>query len=301
MNFVGETWTYLLRYGGRDIELPEGDIILGRSRRSGVRIEDDSVSRNHALLSIRAGKVTVRDLGSSNGLFVNGKRSGRESLVQNGDVIGMGTATVSLRIVPPDGEEYRTEMLSPDSLASEEEPTCLSGAETVPREAAEVTLKKVEIPPAWLEMFLPAPPLVRFLAGATDLVISLLIAGACFLPALVAILTHENLQEKESFFDPVFWILILFCGTVALAAVVVYFLSGWCGRRRSTPGQRLWGLRVVTQPDIPFGSAAALRRLAACALCAATAGIVFLLPELFGRESITDRWSSSRVIASGRR
>jgi hypothetical protein len=81
-------------------ELPA---VLGRLGRSNVRIDDASVSREHARLFESAGKVYIADLNSSNGTFVNNKRVTR-SEVSPGDAIRLGRAKLSLSRPEPGGE-----------------------------------------------------------------------------------------------------------------------------------------------------------------------------------------------------
>src|SRR3712207_7225798 len=45
----------------------QGSVLLGRSEGCGVHLADPDVSRRHALVSVCGGRVTVADLGSSNG------------------------------------------------------------------------------------------------------------------------------------------------------------------------------------------------------------------------------------------
>ena len=80
-----EKWRYVLSAEGREIELSDGEVTLGRSRTSTVRLEHESVSRSHALLTFDRGEAVVKDLASSNGTFVGGKRIARETRLVNGD------------------------------------------------------------------------------------------------------------------------------------------------------------------------------------------------------------------------
>jgi len=59
---------------GREVEVGEGEISLGRSQSANVSVKDASVSRNHALMQAKSGRLTVKDLNSSNGTFLNGMR-----------------------------------------------------------------------------------------------------------------------------------------------------------------------------------------------------------------------------------
>ena len=52
----------------------EGTSAIGRSEESDVFLVDPSVSRNHAEIDVDTRGALVRDLGSTNGTFVNGER-----------------------------------------------------------------------------------------------------------------------------------------------------------------------------------------------------------------------------------
>lgn len=54
--------------------LPDGETSVGRSPRSQILLSDWSVSRQHARLSNTNGSVTVRDLNSKNGTFINDRQ-----------------------------------------------------------------------------------------------------------------------------------------------------------------------------------------------------------------------------------
>jgi len=65
-------------------------MIIGRSQRCDLHIDDDSVSGTHARLDYRGEKFWLVDLGSTNGTFINEKRI-RESTLADGDKIRFGT------------------------------------------------------------------------------------------------------------------------------------------------------------------------------------------------------------------
>ena len=68
---------------------------IGRDASNNIVLNDKLVSRNHAQLVIMDnGQVVIRDLGSSNGLFVNGNRI-KESYLTTGDVVKCGGAFVN--------------------------------------------------------------------------------------------------------------------------------------------------------------------------------------------------------------
>lgn len=62
-----------LRFGDRDVEIPEGETIAGRSQRCGVILDDPLVSRTHARIVSNRGVITIEDLKSENGILINGE------------------------------------------------------------------------------------------------------------------------------------------------------------------------------------------------------------------------------------
>ncbi len=129
---TSETWRYLLTVEGRPLELADGEATLGRSRTSTVRLEHESVSRSHALLTMQQGQVTLRDLNSSNGTWVGGKRISGEVRLPDGSRIQLGAAVVEVKIVPPPEPAERTALL--DSSAGPPAPA--AGPESPPRPEA---------------------------------------------------------------------------------------------------------------------------------------------------------------------
>jgi hypothetical protein len=75
----------------RRLTLPTHEhTIIGRSRSSGCVLADPTVSRAHAVVSYRDGRWTMRDLGSTNGTLVNGRRITGETEVRPGDEVAFG-------------------------------------------------------------------------------------------------------------------------------------------------------------------------------------------------------------------
>jgi pSer/pThr/pTyr-binding forkhead associated (FHA) protein len=65
-----------IRYGDQErfLALDGDEFLIGRDEGASIRIPLTAVSRRHALVRVVEGRVTVRDLGSSNGTFVGGTR-----------------------------------------------------------------------------------------------------------------------------------------------------------------------------------------------------------------------------------
>jgi len=65
------------------------NMIMGRDRHAPISIRDLSVSRQHASIVIGPRGIEVRDLGSRNGIYVNGQKSS-SSVLKPGDTIRLG-------------------------------------------------------------------------------------------------------------------------------------------------------------------------------------------------------------------
>jgi hypothetical protein len=81
---------------GREFDLA-GAIVVGRDPDSGIPIEDAEASRRHASFSAEGSTVTVEDLGSTNGTFVNGERLTGSRTVGEGERVRIGTTVFEVR------------------------------------------------------------------------------------------------------------------------------------------------------------------------------------------------------------
>ncbi|MBX3186408.1 MAG: FHA domain-containing protein [Labilithrix sp.] len=88
-----------LSYQGRTYEVNKERFLLGRSKsQADLLLDDSNVSRQHAMIERVGDEWFVADLGSTNGVFVQGQRVSRRQLV-DGDAIEITThqILVSLR------------------------------------------------------------------------------------------------------------------------------------------------------------------------------------------------------------
>jgi len=86
--------TARLRYEGKTAVLRSGGGVIGRSRDCEVVVSDQNVSRRHAEVRPSGGKWMVKDLGSTNGVKVNGRRITGPQSLKSGDTIELGTSTI---------------------------------------------------------------------------------------------------------------------------------------------------------------------------------------------------------------
>jgi Protein of unknown function (DUF3662)/Inner membrane component of T3SS, cytoplasmic domain len=80
--------------GGKRLVLSGNRVLIGRSRECDFMLDDPNVSRQHAELRREAEGWVVADLGSTNGVKVNGNRV-REAGLRPGDEITLGLARLS--------------------------------------------------------------------------------------------------------------------------------------------------------------------------------------------------------------
>jgi hypothetical protein len=88
----------LLLVGGRRLLVPPTGGVIGRSRDCDVVLDDAGVSRRHAELRPEAGGWTLADLGSTNGVRVNGRELRDRTPLRQGDHIELGTTEIVFEV-----------------------------------------------------------------------------------------------------------------------------------------------------------------------------------------------------------
>ncbi|MFW6050740.1 MAG: FHA domain-containing protein [Myxococcota bacterium] len=76
---------FRLRYAGQEAILAQGEHVIGRSPECDVVLDDPMASRRHAVLRVSAEGVVLEDLGSRNGVLVNGVRMFDPVTLSHGD------------------------------------------------------------------------------------------------------------------------------------------------------------------------------------------------------------------------
>ncbi|HYI02010.1 FHA domain-containing protein [Hyalangium sp.] len=84
------------KYQGGEFPLKaDKQIVIGRSSELDMVLVEDMVSRKHAKIMISSGNITIEDLGSTNGTFVNGEKV-KQARLKEGDRILIGTSILKL-------------------------------------------------------------------------------------------------------------------------------------------------------------------------------------------------------------
>jgi len=84
------------KYQGGEYPLSDaGELVIGRSSELDMVLIEDMVSRKHAKLTLASDQITIADLGSTNGTFVNGEKV-RRARLKEGDRILIGTSILKL-------------------------------------------------------------------------------------------------------------------------------------------------------------------------------------------------------------
>jgi hypothetical protein len=93
-----------LELNGENLPLAPPGITIGRGNDADLRIDDPGVSRKHIEIRVEEPqdvhgepRITVHDLGSTNGMSVNGRRVEKATLA-DGATIRIGNTTMSLRL-----------------------------------------------------------------------------------------------------------------------------------------------------------------------------------------------------------
>jgi DNA-binding winged helix-turn-helix (wHTH) protein len=84
-------------FGRRKFPLHEGANVLGRDPNADVTIDDATVSRRHAVITISGKKTTIEDLASKNGTFIDGLRLEGSAPLREGQNIVLGDAAIAFR------------------------------------------------------------------------------------------------------------------------------------------------------------------------------------------------------------
>ncbi|HWO08220.1 MAG TPA: FHA domain-containing protein, partial [Polyangiaceae bacterium] len=97
-----------IRHQGQVYQLAQRQTLVGRSRRCTIVLSSRLASREHCVLERSGAALTLIELGSKNGTWVNGERVTRRRQLATGDEIRIGSDHLEvLENVKPEGEPRR--------------------------------------------------------------------------------------------------------------------------------------------------------------------------------------------------
>jgi diguanylate cyclase (GGDEF)-like protein len=74
---------------GKKYSLAQANTLIGRSSKVDIQIDEDSISRNHAVIENNGEQIVLRDLNSTNGTYVNDQQIKQHTL-HDGDLVKIG-------------------------------------------------------------------------------------------------------------------------------------------------------------------------------------------------------------------
>ncbi len=95
---------FRLRFLLQELDLVGSVIVLGRSPECQITIEDPLVSRQHARITVRDGTAFIMDLGSRNGVRINGELIRGDSPLTHNDRVRLGTQELVFLVVDESSE-----------------------------------------------------------------------------------------------------------------------------------------------------------------------------------------------------
>jgi pSer/pThr/pTyr-binding forkhead associated (FHA) protein len=134
------------KYQGGEFPLIDGqEIVIGRSSDLDMVLVEEMVSRRHARILLEDSVISIEDLGSTNGTFVNGEKIQR-GVLKEGDRILIGTSI--LKVVPA------SEAASREGLEAVAARAARTRSQRPPEEAPRMSGSLEEIPlPDLLQLF----------------------------------------------------------------------------------------------------------------------------------------------------
>ena len=75
---------------GREIKIGVPEFVIGRGDEAHLKPSSDLISRMHCSLKVQNGSVTIADMGSRNGTYVNGQKLEGEHKAKSGDTLRVG-------------------------------------------------------------------------------------------------------------------------------------------------------------------------------------------------------------------
>lgn len=154
------------KQAGNLIPLPAGKFLIGREEDCHLRPNSDTVSRHHCVFTVDDFTVRLRDLGSTNGTFVNGERIRGGVMLNPGDIVSIGKIEFEVQIRDSSLDTASELQLETETKTGKVEETPLPAVPVTPEAAAPdssyqipaVTDTMMELPVAGQASYQAMPP-----------------------------------------------------------------------------------------------------------------------------------------------
>jgi len=151
---------------GETIPVLHGKLLIGREQDCQLRLESGLVSRQHCVLMLDEYTLRVRDLGSKNGTYVNGRRiSSGQMVLLHGDIVSIASIdqmTFEIRLV---GEPTPTQPAAPEARPSDSS-AALDGTALLDGDTSQSHGSRVVSPPLVAIPRIPTPAVPQALSSA---------------------------------------------------------------------------------------------------------------------------------------
>lgn len=113
---------YGIRVGREIVKLDKQTLVIGRSETCDIVLSSALVSRQHARLHVSSEGVQVEDLGSRNGVVVNGVPIEGQQKLAHGDTILLGEEQLKFVLLMPERQNTMREVRTADTLVGDSNP-----------------------------------------------------------------------------------------------------------------------------------------------------------------------------------
>lgn len=92
------------KFAGQHIRLARPDFLIGRGEQCHLRPRNEAVSRQHCGIYVEGGRVILKDFGSKNGTYVNGRRVVGETELRTGDLLQVADLVFEVMVTAEDAK-----------------------------------------------------------------------------------------------------------------------------------------------------------------------------------------------------
>jgi pSer/pThr/pTyr-binding forkhead associated (FHA) protein len=118
-------------HAGETFDVTRGKLLIGREEDCQLRPESEFVSRHHCVLLVDDYTLRVRDLGSKNGTFVNGRRiTSGETILLHDDMLSIGEMICQVDLAQAAAALHGTGFFDGDTVQPQSGPTVSSDETT---------------------------------------------------------------------------------------------------------------------------------------------------------------------------